>query len=180
MTYNLLSYMPTRNTYPKEIQAYTQMKFLNLIITSFFLVLFSLNHALAGENVHIQNAWIREAPPTIKVMAGYLDIENSSDRTLTLVSAESPEFERIEFHISQVENGVARMQQQEHIVIAPDSTLSFEPGAYHLMLFNNSTPIREGKNVSIKLTFKDGKTHILDASVKKYDSNDSHHHKHHH
>ncbi|MEE8233701.1 MAG: copper chaperone PCu(A)C, partial [Gammaproteobacteria bacterium] len=116
------------------------MKSLSSIITSLspvlilvpLLMLFLLESVFSAENIHVQNAWIREAPPAIKLMAGYLDIENLSDRALTLVSAESPEFERIEFHISQVENGVARMQQQEHIIIAPDSTLSFEPGAYHL------------------------------------------------
>ncbi len=68
------------------------MKSHDLIITSFFLVLFSLNHASAGENITIQNAWLREAPPTIKKMAGYLEIENSSDKTLTLISAESSDF----------------------------------------------------------------------------------------
>ncbi len=143
------------------------MKSPNSTITCFFLIFLLTNSAFAGESVHIQNAWIREAPPTIKVMAGYLDIENSSDHALTLVSAESPEFERIEFHISQVKNGVTSMQQQEHIIIAPDSTLSFEPGAYHLMLFNPSVPMREGKRISIKLTFEDGKTLSFDAIVRR-------------
>ncbi|TDJ20738.1 MAG: copper chaperone PCu(A)C [Gammaproteobacteria bacterium] len=144
-----------------------QMKSINSIITCFFFIFLLTNSVLSAENIHVQNAWIREAPPAIKVMAGYLDIENSSDRALTLVSAESPEFERIEFHISQTKNGVASMQQQEHIIIAPDSTLSFEPGAYHLMLFNPSVPMREGKRISIKLTFEDGKTLSFDAIVRR-------------
>ncbi len=157
-----------------------QMKSLNSTITCFFLIFLLTNSAFAGENVHIQNAWIREAPPAIKVMAGYLDIENSSDSTLTLVSAESPEFERIEFHISQRENGVARMQQLERIVIDPDTTFSFEPGEYHLMFFNNSVPMREGKNVSIKLTFKDGKTLYFNAIIKRPDLTEIPHHDHRH
>ncbi len=85
------------------------MKSRNLIITSFFLVLFSLNHVSADENITVQNAWIREAPPGIKIMAGYLEIENLSDKTLALMSAESTEFERIEFHLSQIEDGIAKM-----------------------------------------------------------------------
>lgn len=157
------------------------MKSLNSINICFFLIILFTNSALAAENVHIQNAWIREAPPAIKVMAGYLDIENSSDHALTLVSAESPEFERIEFHISQMENGVASMQQQEHIIIAPDSTLSFEPGAYHLMLFNHSVPMREGKRISIKLTFEDGKTLSFYAIVRRSNLTETpHQHDHRH
>ncbi len=156
------------------------MKTHNLIITSFFLVLFSLDHVSADENITVQNAWIREAPPTIKIMAGYLEIENLSDETLTLVSAESTEFERIEFHLSQTEDGIARMQQQEHIVIPGNTTFSFEPGSYHMMLFNNTAPMREGDLASIKLTFADHGTLMFDAMVKRTDSTDSHNHSHEH
>jgi len=155
------------------------MKPYNLIITSFFLVLFSLNQASADENVTVQNAWIREAPPTIKIMAGYLEIENLSGKTVTLVSAESVEFERIEFHLSQTENGIARMQQQKQIVIPASTTFTFEPGGYHLMLFNNTAPMREGKIVSINLTFADRESLMFDAMVKRSDSTEMHNHGHH-
>jgi len=157
-----------------------QMKSRYLFIKSFFLVLFSLNHASAGENITVQNAWLRETPPTIKIMAGYLQIENSSDETLTLVSAESTDFERIEFHLSQTKDGIARMKQQERIMIAPKSTFSFEPGGYHLMLFNNVVPMREGKKATISLTFENGETHSFDTIVKKSDSTDAHQHHNHH
>jgi len=113
-------------------------------------------------------------------MAGYLEIENLSDKTMTLVSAESTEFERIEFHLSQTEDGVARMQQQEQIVIPSNTTFSFEPGGYHMMLFNNTTPMREGKLASIKLTFADNKVLMFDAMVKRSGSTEMHNHKHHH
>jgi hypothetical protein len=156
------------------------MKSHNLIITSFFLVLFSLNQASAGENITVHNAWIREAPPTIKIMAGYLQIENSSDKALVLVSADSNEFERIEFHQSTTTDGIARMQQQDEIIIAPNSTFTFKPGSYHLMLFNNTVPMREGKLTSISLTFADGETLRFDAMVKRPDSSEIHNHEHHH
>ncbi len=156
------------------------MKSYNLIITSFLLVLFSVNHASAGENITVHNAWLREAPPTIKIMAGYLQIENSTENELTLISAESTEFERIEFHLSQIEGGVAKMQQQNEIIIAPNTIFSFEPGGYHMMLFDNTVPMREGKITSIKLIFSDHETLIFDAMVKRSDSTESQHHKHEH
>jgi len=156
------------------------MKPYKLIITSFLLVLFSLNQASADENITVLNAWLREAPPTIKIMAGYLEIENSSDKTLTLISAESTEFERIEFHLSQIENGVARMQQQDKIMIASNTTFSFKPGGYHLMLFNNTVPMREGKLTSIKLIFADHEMLMFDALVKRSVSTEMHNHEHHH
>lgn len=139
-----------------------------------------MNHAFAGETITVKNAWLREAPPTIKIMAGYLDIENSSDKVLTLISAESTDFERIEFHLSQIEDGVARMQQENQIIIAPNTTFSFEPGSYHMMLINNSAPMREGKIISIKLTFEDGETYNFNTIVKRSDSTEFHNHEHHH
>lgn len=156
------------------------MKLHNLIVTSGFLVLVFLNHASADEHITVQNAWLRETPPTLKVMAAYLDIENSSDKELILIAAESAEFERIEFHQSLIENSMARMQQQERIVIPANTTFSFKPESYHLMLFNNAVPMREGKITSIKLTFENGETHTFDAAVKKKSfSSESHNHDHH-
>jgi len=158
------------------------MKSLNSISTCFFLIFFPSNSVFSDENIHIQNAWIREAPPTIKVMAGYLDIENSSDKELILLAAESDDYERIEFHQSQIENGVAKMQQQNEIIIAQYSTFSFTPGGFHLMMFNPTSPMREGRLTSIKLIFKGGdkgnKTHTFDAMVKRSDSTKSHEHHH--
>jgi len=113
-------------------------------------------------------------------MAGYLNIYNSSDKALTLISAESTEFERIEFHLSQIENGVARMQQQDKIMIVSNTTFSFEPGGYHLMLFNNTAPMREGEFASIKLTFENQETLMFDAIVKRPNSTESQNHNHNH
>ncbi len=156
------------------------MKLHNLIVASGFLVLVLLNHASASEHITVQNAWLREAPPTLKVMAAYLDIENSSDKDLILISAESAEFERIEFHQSKIENNVARMQRQERIVIPANTTFTFRPESYHLMLFNNAVPMRKGKITSIKFTFENDGTHTFDAAVKKKSvSSESHNHDHH-
>jgi len=156
------------------------MKSRNLIITSLLLVLFSLNHASADENITVHNAWLREAPPTIKIMAGYLEIENSSNKALTLISAESSKFERIEFHLSQTEDSVARMQQQNEIIIAPNTIFLFEPGGYHLMLINNTAPMHEGELASIKFTFADHESLMFDAMVKRFDSTEMHNHEHRH
>ncbi len=138
-----------------------------------------MNDASASEHITVQNAWLREAPPSVKVMAAYLDIENSSAKDFILVFAESAEFERIEFHQSKIENGVAKMQRQERIVIPAKSTFNFKPGNYHLMLFNNATPMREGRMSSITFTFENGETHTFDAAVKKKSaSSEIHHHDH--
>lgn len=149
---------------------------LHVTITVLMLFLCSLGHAFASENITVQNAWLREAPSHIKVMAGYLDVTNTSDKPRTLISAKSVEFERIEFHLSQIEDGIATMQVQKNILISANTTFLFTPGSYHLMLFNNIVPMRQGKLTSITLTFADGQTHAFDILVKKYDAVNTHQH----
>ncbi len=165
-------------------------------ITSFslaycYLALIFLNpafsaNAIAGENnatqhISIHKAWIREAPPNSKILAAYLEIQNNSTEDVTLMAAESKDFERIEFHLSEMSNGVARMQAQKHILIPANSSFTFSPGAYHLMLFNPASAMREGKHAAIKFIFADGETLTVDIPVKRSDSTDAHqHHEHHH
>lgn len=153
-------------------------KRLNSFILLFGFFLLILKSVFASDTILAQYAWIREAPPTIKIMAAYLEIKNASNDERVLIAAESEEFERIEFHLSQISDGIARMRQQNSIIIAPNSTFIFKPEAYHLMLFNPSTPMREGRSTSIRLTFKNGETHVFEAVVKKSDSNSSLHQHH--
>ena len=77
-------------------------------------------------------------------------------------------------------DGIARMQQQDKIIITPNTIFLFEPGGYHMMLFNNTVPMREGKSTSIKLIFDSGDTLEFDTIVKKSDSNNAHQHHNHH
>lgn len=125
----------------------------------------ALNCAAENNAIQVENAWLRAAPPNIKVTAGYMDINNNSDLVYTLKSVTSKSFEYIELHFSHLENGIARMQQQDNIVIAPKTTFKFEPGAYHLMLFNKLEPLHEGQNITLQLEFSNGEIHKLNAIV---------------
>jgi len=44
------------------------------------------------------------------VLAGYLTLHNPGDRAVTVVGAESPDFERVEIHRTELRDGVARMR----------------------------------------------------------------------
>lgn len=142
-------------------------------IMALFIVLsavnfFPLQHAVADDgDIAIKNAWIREAPPNSRIMAGYFDIINNSDNEYILLSAESEAFEYIEFHLSQIKDGVSTMRRQGKLVIPAGATFTLRPGEYHLMLVNNSVPVRAGKQISIQLIFANAKTYIFSAVVKR-------------
>lgn len=129
------------------------------------LFLFSINVSLAAENIEIRNGHINEGPPTVEVFAGYLDIINNRDKDIELVAANSPVFEKIEFHVTRIEQGVSSMHRQEKIAIPAKSRFSFSPGQYHLMLIHNNKPVLQGAIIPLNLVFADGETVRTDLQV---------------
>ena len=144
-----------------------------IVIALVFLAL--SHHAHADEFVRVKDIWINEAPPTIRVFAGYMTIENHSDEEIMLINATSPVFEKIEFHQTRYENGMATMNRQENIIIPAGDVLTFSPGGYHLMLFNNNLPITASDNLLISLEFANGIKKTVTAEIRKHTAV-SHHH----
>ena len=140
-----------------------------------FVMTLAYQASFSETGIEISNAWINEAPPTVRVLAGYLKIINNSEDTVVLTGSESSEFGRIEFHLTEVHDGVAKMQKQEEIIIAAGSEFSFIPGEYHLMLFDPVAPVKNGDQVPLSFSFSNGDTIRTTAVVKRGDNMPHHH-----
>ena len=141
------------------------------------LILVWTTSATAVDSVlQVDNARIHEAPPTIRVHAAYLDIHNSGPEPVALIAVSSPVFEYVEMHLSRTEDEVSRMRRQKTISIPAASSLSLEPGAYHLMLFNSNMPLPSGKQVPLELLFSNGEIVRLTAEVTRPGKGHNHHH----
>jgi len=121
----------------------------------------------ANENLIIENVWIREAPPMIKVWAAYLILKNPTDQDFILINAKSKAFVKIMFHKTEVINGIAKMQHVDQVVIPAHSSFKFSPGGFHIMLMGRKSPLKEGDIVKISLNFKDHESQEVSAVVKK-------------
>ncbi len=145
---------------------------------SFFILmsLFAPASVFADPAIEVTSAWISEAPPILKVHAGYLVIENHADEDVVLLSASSNAYERIEFHFSDIIDGMASMKKQESITIPAGARFEFSPGGYHLMLMNNHQPLRAGDHVSVNLEFNRKITMDISMTVRKPGNNQQHHH----
>lgn len=108
----------------------------------------------AGE-IAIDNAWIRSAPPSVTVLAGYMTIENHADKDVTLISASSPAFERVELHRTMLHNGMMHMEPVESLAIKAHGSVRFEPNGYHLMLNKPKQKIGKGDAITVTLIFAD-------------------------
>ena len=144
-------------------------------------LLFSAAPAAEGESVvTVEEPWVREGPPTARVLAGYMVIRNPGDQPQTIVGAGSPAFHGVEIHRTVTEAGVARMLEQERLQIPAQGQVALEPGSYHLMLMGAQHPLRAGDTVEIVLDLEGGRQVVVNAPVRKAtDTGQAHHHHHH-
>ena len=142
------------------------------------LLLIGASLAMSDATLTISESWIREAPPTARVMAGYLTIINASDTPVTITSISSPDFESAEIHRTVIEEGVARMLPVTQLDIPANSQLKLEPGGLHLMLVEPQRPLPEGAAVTLTIHGSRGNNVAVTAPVIRKTGED--HSKHHH
>ena len=132
-----------------------------------FILSFNLS---ASQSLQIKQAWIPEAPPGARVMAGYMEIHNLSDQILYIVSVNSPEFNSVEMHLSKEVNGTAKMLPQKKLSIPAKGALVLKSGSYHLMLMKPKKRITEGEKAQLNFSLSNGEVMSLNVAVKKNSS----------
>lgn len=118
---------------------------------------------------------MRAGPPGASTLAGYLTLDNRTERTYTLVGASSPVFAQVEMHTTFMDGDVARMIAEDSVEIPADSRVSFEPGGRHLMLIEPADVVEIGDRFPIVLRFADGSSREVLAEVRQADIDDHHH-----
>ena len=133
----------------------------------------------AKDNLQVSDAWLPQAPPVAKVMAGYMKVNNPTKQDITIQSVSSPAFNSIEMHETVTENGVAKMIRQESLKVAAGKNKIFQRGGLHLMMFKPKRPLKLDEAVTINLKTNVGMISIK-AKVKQAQLEDHSHHHHHH
>ncbi|SFR76123.1 hypothetical protein SAMN05216203_2844 [Marinobacter daqiaonensis] len=121
-------------------------------------------------DVVIKQPWSRPTPPGTPVGVGYMTIHNRGEQAVTLVSGESPVAERVTIHESVMQDGLMKMRPlRGGLGIPPGATIELRPHSYHLMLEQLSSPLREGEQVPLTLTFDRVEPVSLELSVGSLD-----------
>jgi periplasmic copper chaperone A len=107
-------------------------------------------------DLKVESAWIREAPAAATSLAGYAVFSNVGSKPVSLVSAQSAAFTRIELHESVTENGISKMRAIDKLEIAPGAKVEFAPSGKHLMLINPKPGLKSGDAVAIKIKDSNG------------------------
>lgn len=136
--------------------------------------LFSFN--LMAE-VTISDAVVRVLPPGIPNTSAYFTIENTGDKDVALVAANTDIAQSAELHAHVMAGEMMRMEQQKQVIVPAGQTVEFAPGGLHVMIFGLKASLKEGQVVSIALTTADNQTIPLQAkAVKPGDEKQHHHH----
>jgi len=141
------------------------MKLISTIV--FVLLILSQNLLAADDDVSIIDPYVRAVAPGQTVSAAFLQLENKSAETRTIINAVSPISKVVELHSHVHENGMMKMRRIDSIEIPAHGKTALKPGGLHIMLIGLHKPLKLDQKVSITLEFKNGKSQTIEAPVRK-------------
>ncbi len=141
------------------------LKNLKIVFPYLFLILISTNtHA---EGVIISDPIVRLSPPNAQMTAGYLTLENTTNKDIYLIGASSDDYKMIEIHETVMDGDKASMKSVKSLQIKANEKVALKPMGVHLMLMGSKKMIKEGDSVFIKLIFSSGDEVKANFTVKK-------------
>ena len=114
----------------------------------------------------VKEPWVRETIGGSSVTAAYLTIVNDGRAPDRLVGVASPAAGHAELHTHLMEGGMMKMREIKEVPVAAQDDTVFEPGGKHIMLFDVSSPLRQGDRVLLRLTFEKSGTLEVQAEVR--------------
>ncbi|MEM9762925.1 MAG: copper chaperone PCu(A)C [Pseudomonadota bacterium] len=123
-------------------------------------------HDVKAGGIVIDQPWSRPTIPN-RPSAGYFELQNTGAVADRLISASSPAFGRVELHQTSETDGVMRMVKQDAVPISAGETLSFEPGGYHVMLFDAVEQLAEGDRFPLELVFENAGAVQVELAVER-------------
>lgn len=126
----------------------------------------ALSHDYRIGDLQITHPWSRATPPSAKVGAGYLKIENTGSLPDRLLSVRMERAGRVEIHEMSVTDGVMRMRElPAGIVIPAGGLVELKPGGLHVMFMDLAAPLKQGERHAGSLTFERSGSVVVEFTV---------------
>ena len=154
------------------------MGFFLKILISLLLGLVAMSVSADGVDIQILDPWVQAAPPSVKVLAAYLEIKNNGDKPQILINVSSPAFGQVEAHQSVMHGNMVHMEHQKELTIPPHTSVVLKPGGMHFMLMDAKKPLNVGDLVPMTLAFKNGRKSSFTATVRSGQTDDMGDHQH--
>ena len=154
---------------------------LPLKLLALFMFALSACSVQATHPISISDGYARATFPMAQSAALYFTLHNESETPtkITGVSVSSDIASDAQIHTTEMNDDMMRMREvKEGIVIAPNDSLSFAPGGYHVMLLGLEKGLAEGSSVSLTLSFDNAADYTAELPVKGMDKDAGHQHHH--
>jgi len=121
----------------------------------------------ASGGVSVADAWARS--PMGGLGAVYFVVTNDGTEADRLTAASAPDLDAtVEVHETSMANGQAAMDPVDGVDVPPGGSVAFEPGGYHLMLTDLTSPLEVGSTITIVLTFEQAGDVEVQAEVRSF------------
>lgn len=111
----------------------------------------------ASSDISVSEAWVREAPPGARVLAGYARISNNGTTDVVLEDVSSDSFDMSMLHKSRMGEGHQMMMlHMKNVNIPAGQSIQFKPGGMHIMLMRPRKELKAGDDVLIVMKFGSG------------------------
>ncbi len=124
----------------------------------------------AGD-VMLKAPWARVTLPG-RPGAAYVHVHNMGKEADKIISASSPNAERVELHTHTMKDGVMKMQQVEFVEVPANAMVDFEPGGLHFMIFGLKEIPKPGDMLPLTITFEKAGSVEIKATVKSMKAGD--------
>ncbi len=121
------------------------------------ILLFCHAPLLAQNEIRLRDAYILAVPDAAAPAGAFLSVSNDSDQPLRIVGARSSAARTVELHTHATVDGMMQMRPVAAIEIPARSTITLQPGGFHLMLLNLPRRLNPGEQLPIILVFDDGR-----------------------
>jgi copper(I)-binding protein len=109
-----------------------------------------------SKRLDVMGAYQPERPEFMSMNAGYLKINNLSDKVIYVVGVSSPDYQSVSIHESIQVDGMHKMESVDSIEIMAGETVLLEPGGMHLMLHMPVAARKVGDFTTIVFVLSDG------------------------
>ncbi|OCL91856.1 hypothetical protein AAX29_00502 [Aliarcobacter thereius] len=130
------------------------------------LFLFGATLLLASDSIKVSDAYARATPPNMQNSAAFMNLNNITDKNISLIKASSSLANKVELHTHDMKNGMMKMYEVEEILIKANSNTDLKPGGYHIMLIGLNKSLNEGDLIDLSLEFSNGEIKNLELEVK--------------
>ncbi len=121
--------------------------------------------AAGAHAITATNAWIRWLPNNLPA-AGYVTLNNSSDKSIELTDVSSADYGSAMLHQTVQNGSTTNMIMVDKATVPAHGSLKIAPVGYHIMLEEPTRKIAPGDTVHLKLQFSDGETLETPFAVK--------------